>query len=476
MTLLRLLPTLLVLALVPATANASFPGPNGKIVFEAPGELHAMSPDGSGRGALRTDLGSSPIDPAVSADGRWVAYAQGRNIWVAAADGSGAPIQVTREGANDTMPAFSPDGRRIAFVRGGDDIHVVNTDGTGLVNISNDPARIDDRPEWSPDGSRIAFSGDPCFTGGPGAPQGGPCVFVMNADGSNKVNLTPEEKRAECDDGTQAEGYSHAHHSTDPTWSPDGTRIAFAGYGDICKFNSDLAGEIWLMGADGSGKVNLTSDQGTTDVQPAFSPDGQSIAFVRSSSSTQGIFVIPVGGGAASQISTQGADPNWGRVPPPFAGPIRGTEGNDLLNGTTGDDTILGLGGDDILNGLQGNDSLDGGPGADKLTGSEGNDQIIGGIGNDQLNGASGTDRLNGGGGRDKLSGGAGNDNLAGGIGNDTIDGGQGTNRYSGGAGNDSLNSANGKRETVDCGSGRDSARVDRRDRVRRCERVRRTR
>ena len=477
MTLMRVLTTLLVLAAVPASAHASFPGPNGKIIFEGTGELATVNPDGSGRATFRSDLGSAPTDPAFSADGNWVAYAQGRDIWVAAADGSGAPVQVTKEGANDQMPAFSPDGRKIAFVRvsvGGADIFVVNTDGSGLVNISNDGERIDDRPEWSPDGTRIAYSGDPCFTGGPNTPQGGPCVFVMNADGSNKVNLTPEEKRAECDDGSQAEGYSHAHHSTDPTWSPDGTRIAFAGYGDICKFNSNLAGEIWLMGADGSGKINLTSDQGTTDLQPAFSPDGQQIAFVRQG---EGVFVIPAGGGAVSPLAPGGADPNWGRVPPPIlGGPIRGTEGDDLLNGTTKDDTILGLGGNDILNGLQGNDSLDGGPGADKLTGSEGNDQMVGGIGNDQLNGASGTDRLNGGGGRDKLSGGAGNDNLIGGSGNDTIDGGQGTNKYSGGGGSDSLNAANGKREIVNCGSGRDSARVDRRDRVRSCERVRRTR
>jgi Ca2+-binding RTX toxin-like protein len=59
----------------------------------------------------------------------------------------------------------------------------------------------------------------------------------------------------------------------------------------------------------------------------------------------------------------------------------------------------------------------------------------------------------------------------------DTLTGGAGRNRYSGGAGNDKLNAVNGKKERVDCGAGRrDSARVDRRDRVKRCERVRRRR
>jgi hypothetical protein len=173
------------------------------------------------------------------------------------------------------------------------------------------------------------------------------------------------------------------------------------------------------------------------------------------------------------------------------ANPRDGTNASETLNGTGFGDLIRGLAGDDVVNGLQGDDCLDGGLGKDTLSGAEGNDLLIGGAGNDnatggvgrdrftggsgndKLTGSSGADTLSGGSGRDTLSGGLANDRLSGGAGNDRISGGAGRNRYSGGSGNDSINAANGKKETVSCGRGRnDKARADRSDRVRGCETV----
>jgi Ca2+-binding RTX toxin-like protein len=68
----------------------------------------------------------------------------------------------------------------------------------------------------------------------------------------------------------------------------------------------------------------------------------------------------------------------------------------------------------------------------------------------------------------------AGNDRLNGGPGADRLVGGAGTNAYDAGPGADTVDARNGKRELVRCGSGRDTARVDRSDRVRDCEVVRR--
>lgn len=96
--------------------------------------------------------------------------------------------------------------------------------------------------------------------------------------------------------------------------------------------------------------------------------------------------------------------------------------------------------------------------------------------GNDTLKGRGGDDALYGGAGRDRLVGGSGNDYLSGGSGNDSIAGGPGRNRYDAGAGNDSINAANGVREMVDCGFGRDSVKADRRDVLSGCERVKRVR
>jgi hypothetical protein len=133
------------------------------------------------------------------------------------------------------------------------------------------------------------------------------------------------------------------------------------------------------------------------------------------------------------------------------------TSGDDVIDGTPGDDLICGLGGNDVLNGLAG---------ADTLHGDACNDKKI-----------AGRDTLNGGDGNDRLAGGPGNDKLNGGPGKDRLTGGPGKNRYDGGAGDDTINAKNRKRETVDCGSGKkDSATVDRTDKVRGCEKVKRAR
>ncbi len=77
-----------------------------------------------------------------------------------------------------------------------------------------------------------------------------------------------------------------------------------------------------------------------------------------------------------------------------------------------------------------------------------------------------------GGPGRDRISGDLGNDLLSGGSGNDRLDGGEGRNRYFAGGGNDLVDAANGRRENVNCGRGRDRVWADRGDRLRFCEAI----
>jgi Ca2+-binding RTX toxin-like protein len=115
--------------------------------------------------------------------------------------------------------------------------------------------------------------------------------------------------------------------------------------------------------------------------------------------------------------------------------------------------------------------------GADTLRAGRIGDRLMGGSGKDLLLGGVGADCLFGGRGDDRLLGRGGNDALSGGSGADTLSGGTGKNTYSGGSGNDSIKATNGVRETVNCGSGRkDRATVDKVDRVRGCERVKRRR
>ena len=126
---------------------------------------------------------------------------------------------------------------------------------------------------------------------------------------------------------------------------------------------------------------------------------------------------------------------------------------------------------DRILGGLA-PDMLVGGRGDDRLFGRAGTDCLSGGPGNDRLDGGSGADRLGGGPGYDRLKGGRGNDRLDGGTHDDRIIGGPGRDAFMGGEGNDRINARDRRRERIDCGPGRDRAKVDRKDRVVRCERV----
>jgi hypothetical protein len=93
-----------------------------------------------------------------------------------------------------------------------------------------------------------------------------------------------------------------------------------------------------------------------------------------------------------------------------------------------------------------------------------------------KLVGTSKGDKLFGLGGNDTLTGGAGADCLYGGPGNDKLTGGPGKDVFSGGSGNDTINARDGIAETVDCGSGRDSAKLDTKDKAKHCEKISRKR
>jgi RTX calcium-binding nonapeptide repeat (4 copies)/Calcineurin-like phosphoesterase/Purple acid Phosphatase, N-terminal domain len=164
----------------------------------------------------------------------------------------------------------------------------------------------------------------------------------------------------------------------------------------------------------------------------------------------------PTGGGS-------GTSGGGGSSPPPGGGTGAtdaclarppGTGHGDHLRGTAKRDRLVGRGGGDLVEGFSGADCLFGGDGRDDLRGGAGDDRLSGGLGNDRLAGGRGDDTLDGGPGNDRMIGGPGRDMLRGRAGRDVID------------------ARDGVRDVVDCGRGRDRARVDGRDRVRGCEHV----
>jgi Tol biopolymer transport system component len=466
----------ILLVMVTRPAEATFPGTNGKIIFERQTtDILALNPDGT---TPRLGEGSKP---AVSPDGSRIAYVLSRNIWLMNADGTGIRQLTTDSKFNDD-PAWSPDGSRIAFSAGSPgafddaDIFVMNADGSGKINLTNTQSNLSESdPAWSPDGSRIAYTRSFCDPNGGGAQ----CVFVMNADGTNPQNLTPETILSQC---PNQPGYFHKGASEDPSWSPNGARIAFEGT-VICPNGSGT--DIWVMNANGSGKINLTNDNSTGDRQPVFSPDGNELAFTSdrgNSSSVQELYKITLSTGTISgKLTTGGAfSPDW--QPDLPACDISGTPGDDTaLTGTSADETICGLGGNDVINGGGGNDVLLGGDGNDVLAGAAGRSTLNGGAGRDTASFAASatpvkaslvtgfaqrvnTNPLEGVAlvGVENLTGSALADQLSGSAVANTIVGGKGADTLSGLGGGDSLNSRDGaKNDKVAGGPGRDRCVTD---------------
>ena len=163
--------------------------------------------------------------------------------------------------------------------------------------------------------------------------------------------------------------------------------------------------------------------------------------------------------------------------PPPGAAPvptcfgkaatIRPAVGQTEVTGTPGADVIVGRDAAETIDGRGGKDLICGGGGGDDIVGGSGNDKIRGGSGDDDLRGGSGDDRMAGDDGADRIDGGAGNDQL-----DDQALGGGGKDRLFGGSGRDRVRIADSTTDRVDCGSGRDSIQMDRRDSQKRCERV----
>src|SRR5215207_9915286 len=97
--------------------------------------------------------------------------------------------------------------------------------------------------------------------------DGQPCddLWVMDADGTNQTNLT---NTPDTNEGQ-------------PAWSPDGTKIAFTGPGELNEDRSGGLGDVYVMDADGTNKTNLTDTPNRSDYQPSWAPSGAQLTFVR---------------------------------------------------------------------------------------------------------------------------------------------------------------------------------------------------
>lgn len=268
-------------------------------------DVFVMDGNGSNPVRLTADVAAeNDIDPAWSPDGTQIAFASTRlfkgsdrhTVWVMNADGS-EPTFLDRTGSAICFPsivagpAWSPDGTKIAYNAGCDgwfELFWVDAEGershllTRLGGLNADPA-------WSPDGSTIAFTTDH---------RGHEEIWVVDPIDRSSRFLGPIAPTCSVENPRARE----------PTWSPDGARIAFA---LECHGNFD----IYLMDIDGSNLVRVTDDPGN-DFEPAWSSDGRVIAFVsdRSDGDTD-IWVMNADGSFQTNLTEESTaserSPSW---------------------------------------------------------------------------------------------------------------------------------------------------------------------
>jgi Tol biopolymer transport system component len=239
--------SLVAIAVSAGPATGTYPGANGRIVFakNATNELWSVLPDGTGLELLTTVA----APPGVSSFVSFPSFS---------ADGSKLAVMLTEQ--NRPTPcdpkAFNAgSGRCGALV-------LMNADGSNqrVVYASEDVASLD--LALSPDGSKIVFT--KVIAKGNGSLS--EHLFTIEADGKHLRLLTPQGPHEPATD-------------TAPTWSPDGTMIAFQSSRDEA-----LTGNSWsLFSVDVRtrkiGRIIPTSMD--NDVQPNWSPDGSKLVFLR---------------------------------------------------------------------------------------------------------------------------------------------------------------------------------------------------
>ena len=202
----------------------------------------------------RTDRDSSLRDATI-------VFARGSDLYVASRDGS----EMRRLARDGGQPDVSPEGRRIVFVRKRS-IWVMNRDGTGQRRLTAGRDAIG--PAWSPDGTTIYFSGYILKKDARGQFLGYAwAIFRMRANGRGARKLTHPEP---TDHGTCHAG---------PAPSPDGRVIAFS-IVDDCDHGFDPG--ITAIDPDGR-TVNPNRFNNRSGFDPTWSPDGRRLAFASES-------------------------------------------------------------------------------------------------------------------------------------------------------------------------------------------------
>ena len=273
-----------------------------------------------------------PSDPTLSPDGTTVVVAVSRidlndneyrsELWLAPMDGSAAPRRYTH-GPNDAQPKFSPDGRWLAFVRTEKEakpqLFVMAADGGEPRRLTDHPIGAGD-PVWSSDSTRLAYVARIPQEGRYGTDE------KITPDKEPPRRITTRKYRVDnvgftidrrphvfvvdaLADAPEPLQLTHGEFDHgEPAWSPDGRTVAFVASRHDER-DSDLISDIFLVSAEG-GDARQVTDTTQALAQPVFTPDGSTICYRAQSGAdivgrnTQ-LFRIPADGSAAPQALSE---------------------------------------------------------------------------------------------------------------------------------------------------------------------------
>lgn len=245
---------------VTTTTSGTDPDPDGYVLRLRVAGMNTVAPLPASGTTVATvaRTGPSVITLAGVAENCRVAGGAARQVDVGAAETALITFDVSCEAVT-----------QLAFVRDGQ-IYLVNSNGTGLTQLTKEPGLFSYDPAWSPDGKRIAF------TRGKGTDDVWE-IFVMDATGANVVKRT-----------------SRGGYNYDATWSPDGRKIAFTAV--------DSSADVYVMSAedDGSPARRITNRPGY-DAEPTWSSDGRRIFFIsdwRAYDFVRDLYVVDAADGA----------------------------------------------------------------------------------------------------------------------------------------------------------------------------------
>ena len=236
------------------------------------------------------------FNPAISNDGSKLAFVSDRDgnreiyaldlIWM---DGytqwEGRNLtNITQTAGHDWTPKFSPTNEKIVFTTyfpatDNYDVFIMNADGSDKQNLTNSPY-YEKHPQFSPDGSFIIFQ----------AWQKGKMeIFFSNLLDGNIINLTRNTA-------------SHDIIPQGNAFSPDEQEIVFTSERDGNR-------NIYIMNTDGTNQIQLT-DHSAADYEPVYSPDGLSIIFTSERDGNKEIYIMNNNGLNLKNLSNNPAD-DW---------------------------------------------------------------------------------------------------------------------------------------------------------------------